>query len=104
MEYTHTDLKLVGVHVPDETSGPFDNPQQAQAAGYDTLEPTTGTYQIGVEIDGAFIPLLSEKASLIFDRIEATKLAAATGSSKAGAGKGKAAATGSKPAGDTSQG
>ena len=68
--FTHTDLQLVGRHVPDANSGPFDNPQQAQAAGYDSLNPVTGTYQIGVVIEGAFVPLISEKASLIFDRIE----------------------------------
>lgn len=69
-DFTHTDLQLVGVHVPDETAGPFDNAQQAQAAGYDTMNPITGTYQIGVVIEGAFVPLISEKASLIFDKIE----------------------------------
>ena len=68
-DYTHTDLQIVGRHVPDANAGPFDNAQQAQAAGYDTLNPVTGTYEIGVVIEGAFVPLISEKASLIFDRI-----------------------------------
>lgn len=72
-DYTHKNLKIVGRHVPDEGSGPFDNAQHAQTAGYDTLNPVTGTYEIGVEIEGAFVPLISEKASLIFDRIEAAK-------------------------------
>lgn len=70
-DYTHKNLKVVGRHVPDENAGPFDNAQQAQAAGYDTLNPVTGTYEIGVEIEGAFVPLISEKASLIFDKINA---------------------------------
>ena len=69
-DYTHTNLKVVGRHVPDPNGGPFDNAQHAQAAGHDTLNPVTGTYEIGVLIEGAFVPLISEKASLIFDKIE----------------------------------
>lgn len=72
-DYTHTDLQLVGRHVPDENAGPFDNAQQAQAMGYDTLNPVTGTYEIGVVIEGAFVPMISEKASLVFDRIDVAK-------------------------------
>lgn len=72
-DYTHTDLQIVGRHVPDEIAGPFDNAQQAQAAGYDTMNPVTGTYEIGVVIEGAFVPLISEKASLVFDRIDVAK-------------------------------
>lgn len=72
-DYTHTDLQLVGRHVPDEGSGPFENAQQAQVAGYDTMNPVTGTYEIGVVVEGAFVPLISEKASLIFDRIDVAK-------------------------------
>lgn len=76
-DFTHTDLQLVGRHVPDPIAGPFDNAQQAQAAGYDTMNPVTGTYEIGVLIEGAFVPLISEKASLIFDRIEVAQQAQA---------------------------
>jgi len=72
-DYTHDKLQVVGRHVPDPNGGPFDNAQHAQTAGYDTLEPVTGTYEIGVLVDGAFVPLISEKASLIFDRIEVAK-------------------------------
>lgn len=72
-DYTHTDLQLVGRHVPDPNGGPFENAQQAQAAGYDTMNPVTGTYEIGVVIEGAFVPLISEKASLVFDRIDVAK-------------------------------
>lgn len=75
-DFTHSSLQVVGRHVPDENAGPFDNAQQAQAAGYDTLEPVTGTYEIGVVIEGAFVPLISEKASLVFDRIDVAKQAA----------------------------
>lgn len=76
MDVTHDNLTLVGVHIPDENAGPFDNAQQAQAAGYDTLNPVTGTYQIGVMIEGAFVPLISEKASLVFDKIDVAKQSA----------------------------
>ena len=69
-DYTHENLQIVGRHVPDPNSGPFDNAQQASAMGYDTLNPVTGTYEIGVVIEGAFVPLISEKASLVFDRID----------------------------------
>lgn len=72
-DYTHTDLQLVGRHVPDPIVGTFENAQQAQAAGYDTTNPVTGTYEIGVIIEGAFVPLISEKASLVFDRIDVAK-------------------------------
>jgi hypothetical protein len=87
-EYTHTSLEVVGRHVPDPAAGPFDDAQAAQAAGYDTLEPISGTYEIGVEIEGAFVPLISEKASLIFDRIEvAAKQAKDAKDAKAGGSK-----------------
>lgn len=69
-DYTHENLQLVGRHVPDPLAAGFENPGQAQAAGYDTMHPVTGTYEIGVIIEGAFVPLITEKASLIFDRIE----------------------------------
>lgn len=68
-DYTHTGLNVVGLHVPDAGSGPYNNMQEALAAGHDTLNPETGMYVIGVEIDGAFVPLIEEKASLVFDRI-----------------------------------
>lgn len=69
-DYTHDNLQIVGRHVPDPGAGPFDNAQQAAAMGYDTLNPVTGTYEIGVIIEGAFVPIISEKASLVFDRID----------------------------------
>lgn len=69
-DYTHTGLEIVGRHVPEPGAGPFDNAQQASAMGYDTMTPVTGTYEIGVIIEGAFVPIISEKASLVFDRID----------------------------------
>ena len=85
-DYTHDKLQVVGRHVPDPNGGPFDNAQHAQTAGYDTLNPVTGTYEIGVLVEGAFVPLISEKASLIFDRIEVAKQESqkAKGDSKTG--------------------
>lgn len=76
-DYTHEKLQVVGRHVPDPAGGPFKNMQEALAAGHDTLNPVTGMYELGVVIDGAFVPLVSEKASLVFDRIEQAKQAKA---------------------------
>jgi hypothetical protein len=71
-------LTLVGRHVPEEGSGPFENMNQATAAGHDVLNPVTGMYEIGALIDGAFVPIVTEKASLVFDAIELAKTKAAT--------------------------
>lgn len=73
MDVTHDNLTIVGRHVPDPSGGPFTNMQDAQAAGHDTINPVTGTYEIGAMIEGAFVPLISEKASLVFDRISAAR-------------------------------
>lgn len=70
-------LTLVGRHVPDAGSGPFSSFDEANAAGYDVLTPVTGMYEIGALIDGQFVPIISEKASLIFDRVAAAKQAQA---------------------------
>lgn len=72
-DFTHTGLEVVGRHVPDANSGPFATIQDAMAAGYDVLNTVSGTYEIGVVIDGAFVPIISEKASLVFDRIDLAK-------------------------------
>lgn len=72
-DYTHDNLSVVGRHVPDPSGGPFQTMQEAQAAGHDTLNPVTGMYEIGVVVDGAFVPIISEKASLVFDRIDAAR-------------------------------
>lgn len=65
----YDNLQLVGRHVPEPGVGPFANAQEAQAAGYDTLNPVTGMYEIGALIDGQFVVIISEKAGLIFDQI-----------------------------------
>jgi len=72
-DFTHDNLTVAGRHVPEPGSGPFQNAQEAQAAGYDTVAPVTGMYEIGIVVDGAFVPLISEKASLVFDRIALAK-------------------------------
>lgn len=53
--------------------GPFNNMAEAQAAGYDTLDPATGIVQIGVEVDGAFFPLDALKAGLFFQQLDAAR-------------------------------
>lgn len=80
-DYTHDKLQVVGRHVPDENGGPFANMQEALKAGHDVLNPTTGMYEIGVLIDGAFVPLVTEKASLVYDKIALAKQAKADSSS-----------------------
>ena len=69
-------LTLVGRHVPDEGSGPFKNMQEATAAGHDTINPTTGVYQIGVLVDGAFVTLLEESAGRFANLVDVAKAAA----------------------------
>lgn len=66
-------ITLAAKHVPDPGGGPFDTIQQAIAAGHDTLNPITGTVQIGIVVDGAFVPFYSEKASLVNARIKQAK-------------------------------
>ena len=76
-------LTLAGRHVPDPGSGPFTSFDDAQEAGYDTLTPVTGMYEIGAIVDGQFVPIISEKASLVFDRIAAGKAAQAAAQEQA---------------------
>jgi hypothetical protein len=66
-------LTLVGRHVPEPMVNASGNPASPQELGYDTTEPTTGTYEIGALIDGAFVPIVIEKASLIFDAVALAK-------------------------------
>jgi hypothetical protein len=87
IDYTHTKLQVVGRHVPDANSGPFTDAQEAQLAGYDTLNPVTGTYEIGVLIEGAFVPIISEKASLVFDRVSQAATQSDTPESESGSGE-----------------
>lgn len=102
MDLTHDNLQLAGLHIPDTGSGPFADMNEATAAGYDTLNPVTGVYQIGVVIEGAFVPIITEKASLIYDLIASKQAqvsspssdsASATGSSGMSAGNEPAVST-----------
>ncbi len=68
-------LKLVGRHVPDENSGPFNSMAEAVARGHDTLNPTTGYYQIGVVLDGGFVPIYEDHASHFYAVRDADKKA-----------------------------
>jgi hypothetical protein len=68
-----SDAKLVAKHTPDENGGPFSSIQDAIKAGYDTVNPVTGVVTVGIETNGAFIPIMTEKASLVYDAIELAK-------------------------------
>ena len=72
-DYTYENLSVAARHVPDPSGGPFQNMAEAAAAGHDVINPVTGTFEVGVIIEGAFVPLISEKASLVFDRIDLAK-------------------------------
>lgn len=66
-------LQLVGRHVPAENSGPFKHMGEAHAAGHDTLEPVTGTYEIGVLVDGAFVVIFEEAAGRFYNLVDVAK-------------------------------
>jgi hypothetical protein len=70
-DYTHTGLEVVGRHVPDEWDGKGENP-------HDTANPVTGKYQVGVIIEGVFVPIAERKASGLFADIERAKSARAS--------------------------
>jgi hypothetical protein len=59
--------------VPDERGGPFKTLGEAHAAGHDTLSPTTGTRELGVVIDGAFIALYTEAEAQFQHLLERAK-------------------------------
>jgi hypothetical protein len=66
-------LTLVGRHVPEPMLNAQGNPASPQELGHDTVNPVTGTYEIGAMIGGAFVPIITEKASLVFDAIALAK-------------------------------
>jgi hypothetical protein len=68
-------LNLVGRHVPDENGGPFNTMAEANARGHDSLNPTTGYYQIGVVLDGGFVPIYEDHASHFYAVRDASKKA-----------------------------
>ena len=67
-DYTHTGLSIVGRHVPDEWDGKGESP-------YDNADPVTGFYELGVEVEGVFVPILRRKASGLFKDIARAKAA-----------------------------
>ena len=72
-DYTHTGLELVGRHVPEPMVNAAGNAATHKELGHDATDPVTGMYEIGVLIEGAFVPIMVEKASLVYDRIQLAK-------------------------------
>lgn len=70
-------VTLAARYVAGPNGGPFTSMQDAVAAGHDTLNPETGTYQVGVVDDGVFIPIYEDAAAHIFGLIAAGKAAQA---------------------------
>jgi len=68
-EPTFTEARLVYRHRPDEDLRPPNALQQP-------FEPGAGHYDIGVVIEGAFVPLITKKAGNVRKRIERAKAAA----------------------------
>lgn len=68
-------LKLVGRHVPADNSGPFNSMAEALARGHDTLNPTTGVYQVGFLRDGDFVPFYEDAAAHVFEQLANAKKA-----------------------------
>lgn len=69
-------LQVVGRHLPDPNGGPFKTITEAQAAGHDTINPVTGSYQIAVVIDGHPVVVLEEQAAQVQHLTDAAKAAA----------------------------
>ena len=66
LDFTHTGLQVVGKHTPE-----FSN--ETDANGNTVQIELPGTYQLGVLIEGVFVPFLSEKAGKILGIIERGK-------------------------------
>jgi hypothetical protein len=65
-EYAHSDLKLYGKHLPDYSL-------EEDADGTKRRVDLPGKYQIGVEVEGVFVPLVERKAAGLFADIERAK-------------------------------
>lgn len=68
-------LQIVGRHIPDDNSGPFQSMAEAVARGHDTLSPTTGVYQVGFLKDGDFVPFYEDSAAHVFEQLANSKKA-----------------------------
>ena len=66
----HSNLKVVGRHLPDSSL-------EDDGLGNKTSVDLPGMYQIGVEVEGVFVPLAERKAAGLFADIARAKAAAA---------------------------
>lgn len=75
-DYIHTGLTLSVKHVPDVS---------IEQTGDKTFEkvPLPGIVEIGVEVDGAWIPLFRDKAPRLLKKIARAKAAAAAAAAAA---------------------
>lgn len=71
------EINVVGRFVPAPDVGPFANISEAQAAGYDVLNPVTGSYQVAVVVDGAPVVIVEEQAAHVRHLLDAAKAAVA---------------------------
>ena len=69
----YTPVQLAYRHVPEEFGGPFSDMREAQNAGHDTLNPTTGIVQLGILVEGGFAPLWEDSAGRFFHLVETAK-------------------------------
>ena len=65
-EFTHTDLSLVGKHVPEYSV-------ERAADGSPVSVELPGKYYIGTVVEGVFVPLLERKAAGLLADIERAK-------------------------------
>lgn len=76
-EYTHTGLKLMGIHEPESST------DEVSPGQYTTRE-LPGFYTIGTEVDGVFVPLVRLKAGKLLADIERAKSESESKSSSSG--------------------
>ena len=68
-----TDAKLVVKFVPADGVGPFSTINEAQAAGYDVINPVTGAFVVAVVVDGAPVAIIEEQAAHVRHLVDAAK-------------------------------
>lgn len=69
-DYMHRKLEVVGRHLPDSSL-------EDDGLGNKVSVDLPGMYQVGVKIDGVFVPLAERKAAGLFADIARAKAAAA---------------------------
>ena len=67
-DYMHTNLKVHGRHLPESSV-------EKDSAGNNYTVELPGKYQVGVVVDGVFVPLAERKAAGLFADIERAKAA-----------------------------